>query len=297
MRKFLYLMFVLSATTAWAAEDCRLEHVAALPLQLEKSNQVSVPVSFGERALRLIVDTGSPASVLTEGAVARLAVRPQPVQAPIRFTLFGGERMKSFVKLDDFRLGALHVDHTSFLVMSDSLPAGVDGLIGADFLRQFDVDFDFANARMNLFRPHRCAGRAVYWTKDDAAIATVPFEATSEDRHIVFPVALDGQTIEATLDTGASMSTMNLESAQRLFGIDAQASDVRMLGKNASTYPFKTLAFGGVTVANPAIVMLPEAETQFPNYKMLLGMTVLRQLHLFIAYREKTLYVTSADAR
>lgn len=294
MRKSLIIAFVFLATAARAAEDCRLEHVATLPLQFEKINQVTVPVSFGGRPLRLIVDTGSPASVLTESAVARLGSKPQPVQAPIRFTLFGGEQMKYYVKLDDFRFGKLTVDHTSFLVMSDRLPAGIDGLIGADFLRQFDVDFDFAQAKMNLFRPHRCAGRAVYWTQDAAAIATVPFEATSEDRHIVFPVTLDGQTIEATLDTGASMSTMNLESAQRLFGIDAHLSTVHMLGKNTYAYPFKALAFGGVTVANPAIVMLPEAETQFPNYKMLLGMTVLRQLHLFIAYREKTLYITSA---
>jgi len=53
----------------------------------------------------------------------------------------------------------------------------------------------------------------------------------------------------------------------------------------------------GVTVNNPKIVLVPRESSKFSDMRALLGITVLRQLHLFIAYHERMIYVTAADAK
>jgi hypothetical protein len=71
---------------------------------------------------------------------------------------------------------------------------------------------------------------------------------------------------------------------------------------------FASLDFGGVAVANPVVDILPglgrgprlpsatgtriaDGETeQLPD--MLIGMDILRHLHLYISYREQKLYIT-----
>jgi len=60
------------------------------------------------------------------------------------------------------------------------------------------------------------------------------------------------------------------------------------------SYTFKTLNFDGVTVQNPKVWFISQKYSKDPDYKMLLGMNVIRQLHMFISYKEKMLYITSA---
>ena len=89
-----------------------------------------------------------------------------------------------------------------------------DGLLGADFLYYFDLDFDFAKARLRLVSPEHCKGKVVYWTKGD--YGTVPFEY--KDRKIRLNIRLDGKDVVAYLDTGAADTVMSLEAAADLFG-------------------------------------------------------------------------------
>jgi hypothetical protein len=96
---------------------------------------------------------------------------------------------------------------------------------------------------------------------------------------------------------------MSLETAERLFGIDAkslQALPTPISGTEGLTYryPFKSVTFSGenesgVTVNNPDILLVPNALSHAPGVTII-GMGILRQLHLYIAYREHKLYVSQA---
>jgi len=74
---------------------------------------------------------------------------------------------------------------------------------------------------------------------------------------------------------------------------------------------FASLSFGGVTVANPMIDVIrdlaermgprtvtgtrvPDVQEELPD--LLIGMDILRHLHLYIAYGEQKLYITPASA-
>jgi ABC-type hemin transport system substrate-binding protein len=62
-------------------------------------------------------------------------------------------------------------------------------------------------------------------------------------------------------------------------------------------YPFKSLTFSGVAVANPDIVLVSDrASKEYGQPDLIIGMGILRQLHIYLAYHERNLYLTSADA-
>lgn len=292
---------LLSAVSARADEDCRQQIAASLPLEIDLTGRIVVPAAIGGHPIGMLVDTGSPSSVLRQGVADALGLKSEIVTAPVRFEIFGGVHLNHYTKAKDFSLGGMTLAKALFLLApDDAMSPGSDGLLGADFLSNLDVDFDFANAKLNLFAPHRCEGRAVYWTQDEAAIAKVPI-SLEDARHIDVPIEIDGKPLRAVFDTGASRTVIDLETEMAMFGLTPDSPGMERLGKASDSnpsyrYTFKTLTFEGVTVKNPVIVFVSEEESHWHTYKVLLGIGILRQLHLFIAYKERMLYVTAATA-
>jgi len=104
--------------------------------------------------------------------------------------------------------------------------------------------------------------------------------------------------VRAGIDTGASRSVMALETAEDVFHVDLKSPDMKDLGEHgyghAYKYPFKTLTFSGVTVNNPDIMLVSEHDSKIRE--TILGMGILRQLHVYFANREKKMYVSAASA-
>ena len=280
-------------------DDCKLVRVARLPMML-RANHVSISGSINGRDVTLAIDTGGYASGLTREATDNLGlVRHRMNSVLIRD--MGGKLADEYVRVDNFRIGNLERGGVDLMVLASF--AGFDGLIAPDLLRNYDVELDFGGKEFSLFKHHPCAGRAVYWT---GSYAVVPFDVT-HDGHIRVPVTLDGQDTYAVIDSGAGLSAISMQSAKRMFGIDADSPNVeaskQLTGASGSqirayTYPFKTLTMGGVTVANPRVELAEGSNFLGENdASVLLGMDVLSRLHLYIAYREQKLYITDAQIR
>jgi hypothetical protein len=128
---------------------------------------------------------------------------------------------------------------------------------------------------------------------------------------------LDGKSVTATINS-AGPTSMTKSVAQRVFLIDPNSPDLRPLpnrlssGEATYSYPFKTLEVGGLTVNNPAIEIYdggagPECDGRTHNVNsekvfvcyggadIHVGLSILRKLHLYFAFGEKTLYATAAD--
>lgn len=282
-------------------QDCRLQLAATLPIsKLHNGRVLEVEAAVNGQPVTLQVDTGAGNTILRESKAKELGLRPEMLQTYIRAEIFGGIEIHRTVAPKDFSLGNLHAAGVTILLApdSDKLKSLPDGLLGANVLSAYDVDIDMTKGIMHLFQPHRCAGQAVYWTQNEDLIAKIPFRYFG---HIGVPVTLDGEKFEAILDTGASGSVMDFDLAKRKYGITPESPDVKTFqreGMKEANYraPFKTLSFEGVTVNNPQITLIPYANSHEKNTKMLLGMNVLSKLHLYIAYKERMLYVTAADA-
>jgi predicted aspartyl protease len=285
-------VWLLMPAPAAAAEDCRLQIIASLPMQIDSTGRVTVDGEVGGQKTKFIVDTGA-GHVAVKRSIAEAAGFKIASIGMSRLRIYGGDRMDEYVIAKDLVLGALKIGQMRMPILPDHRAPGADGLLGADILARFDADFDFAGGKLNLFLPHRCEGRAVYWTDDEALIAKIPFSHNGDgDPHITLPVELDGKPIKAILDTGASETVLPLEWAEDLYGIDRETLAG---GGNRFAYPFKMLKLAGVEVANPRIVLHSREASHFDEYRMLLGIDVLRQLHLYISYKEKMLYVTAAS--
>ena len=88
-------------------------------------------------------------------------------------------------------------------------------------------------------------------------------------------------------------------------------------GMQIYAHRFKSLSLEGITVINPDMTVIPdllrtklrkpqqslEGDTRIPNPNnetgmsdVILGTDILHHLHIYIAYKERKLYITAADA-
>ena len=290
------------------AADCSLNELAKVPLTYDQSGGPLVPVTIDGTPKSMLVDTGSIFSSVTEQTVDALHLREEPLATPA-FRLADGKTMDDAARLSDFMIGHMRARDWTLLVIPRTEPGASNwaGTIGPDVMTNYDVEFDFGGRTFSLFSHAPCPGNVVYWTKDP--YAAIPIEIGNDDTHIRLTAMLDGKPVHVLIDTGTSTTAMNFSTARALFGIAPNdPSLVKLLcftcGDNspqygAVRYPFKTLSFGGVTVHDPRINLYPDTlkglGTDERN-QMLVGMSILHELHLYIAYREKMLYVTGANA-
>jgi len=292
---------ISAGAPALAQQDCRLQIAASLPVTIEPSGHVAVMGAIGDRPLKLLVDTGG-FMMMRESIATELGIPFDVMKHWQRASVFGGIELHRDAVVKDFRLGNLRASGVTFFLFPDDegkVYGAPDGILGANVLATYDVDFDYAHAKLNLFLPHRCPGQAVYWTQSEELIAKVPIEIVGAQIHL--PVAIEGKPVKAILDTGATDTVMDLESLLPEFGLKPDSPGMQRVGTADDPHPrylytFKTLNFGGVTVNNARVLFVSEETSHEHGYNMLIGEDILRQLHLYIAYKEKMLYITAASA-
>lgn len=305
--KSLKVVFAAAAVAAVlvpasAEEDCRLQIATSLPIDAGLANRVVVPAAINGSPIRLLVDTGAPTMGLQASKAKELGLGYEIAKHWERHRIFGGTDMNTFATVKDFTLGQLKASGIAFMLIPDEHPiSGADGLMGATILDYYDVDFDFANAKMNLFLPHRCPGKVVYWTQDENAIAKIPLDKEGGG-HIRIDVEVNGEKIKATLDTGAEMTVMNADTYMPKFGLTPQSPGMEEYHSSDDPnpryhYTFKELHLEGVTVKNARVTFISDKYAKMQNwdYGMLLGMDILHKLHLYIAYKERMFYITGAN--
>jgi predicted aspartyl protease len=285
------------AQTAWP-EDCKLHRIASFPMTV-KGGHILVPVSVNGQQKMFIVDTGGYATSITQNAAAALDLPARRTHSHMGRDI-GGKYEDSYVIASTFELGRMQAKDFDLLVMNANDMA--DGLLAPDLLRNFDVEFDFEAMTLNLFRPHSCQDRAVYWTDKYIALPITAAQVV----HVRVPVTLEGKDMRAILDTGAPFSTMSLLSAGHFFDISRASPGIAPVGAIRGVsggqlatyaYPFKTLTMGGVAVANPRILLTDSDNFLGSNdASLLLGLDIMRRLHMYFAYHESMLYISVADA-
>jgi predicted aspartyl protease len=290
-------VIALSGAASAQQTGCQLHVVAALDMQTMSNGLVTIPVRFEGHEHRLLVDTGgyintvTPQLVREEGYTAQ-ASRSAPLKG------IGTRQLNSYVETRDFAIGQAHGKGYQFYVDTiDNL--SMDGTLAPEILANYDVDFDFGHDKFNLIQPAHCPGGPVYWSKTPAAVVPIEIENRT---HIHIPVTVDGKEIRATIDTGSMTSLIRMSAAARFLGVDdknANLTSVTGMSINGMSgtignYPFETVGIGGLNVAHPTILIVPDS--MWDQDELLLGMDVLRQIHLYIAYGEKKLYITLALA-
>ena len=281
------LFWALFCQGALAAE-CPVVPLASVKTDRLADGRIKIPVSLEGHPLSFLVDTGGISTTIKWEQARELRL---PVKQSLRkLTGVGGSMLNFTVTGENFSIGDLRVHNLPIYVESRSL-ADADGTLAPDILRNYDVDIDFPHGSLSLISPDRCAGA-------DRADAAVIAMDVAQNGHVRFPVKIDGKTIMATLDTGSTISLINMQAAASLgiYPASQQLALVRDTGQyRLYAYPFQTLEIGGVSVKNPRIAIASDSFFPGLGSDLVLGMDALRQMHLTIAYGEQRLYITAAQ--
>jgi predicted aspartyl protease len=288
-------VLVATCSPAAAQDKCELVLQTGLESTLDFAGNPKVPVTIAEHSLAMLVDTGGNYSMLKKKWVTELGL----VQTRVHGGRFdaGGRPIYYFVKVTDFQFGRMFARSTRMLVMPDDLGAAdVDGTLAPDFLSRFDIEFDFAHSKINLFSPNNCASSPVYWASRHAEVQL----GTNGWKQIFTTVNLDGKNLTAQIDTGSSTSFVYLDAAQDLLGLKMDDPTLKRLideaGKSYGySYPLKALSFGTIVVRTPTIRVAEEVRGLHASH-MVIGMDLLRSLRLYISYKDSKIYATTAAA-
>jgi len=311
----LSLAILFQNTMAWAADCGPLQQVNSVDL-VEGPNRALVPVSLNGIPKLFLLDTGGDVTQISAEVADDLKLTK--LDSNLHLLDLYGHASDKMVRIENFTIGRLHGENINMAIQPNpNFGKGTRyvGLFGPEMMGRYDVDLDFGAYTMKYFSPDHCPGHVVYW--QHAALGVTPM--TFRNRHIRLKVKVDGKDLTAEIDTGATNTTMKAEAARRIFDVVPESPGNVPLNApgmaGAFGRVFSTLDFEGVAVQNAHVVILPDlvgskdpnntqqtgsrakrVDDEIDSADMLIGMNILKKLHLYIAFDERKLYISEASA-
>ncbi|HUZ64663.1 MAG TPA: retroviral-like aspartic protease family protein [Acetobacteraceae bacterium] len=303
---FASLLAACSGTGRNVAAACRITRLARLPITIVHNWPV-VSVRINGHTARMLVDTGSSATIIDRRAMGRFGLRLYP-QAIMESGLGGATNVK-FVNYNTFEVGSIHSAAWDFggnkILATLNMPfptlsKPLDGILGADFLSAFDIDLNIPHHRITVYRVRNCSGTFVPWK---GPIDTISIRRTPGNS-LLLPVRLDGHEIAAEFDTGSVMTVVKMSTARAIGITSAMLKPVAgkyVTGVDGNKIPIKLHAFNTIQIGrsvfrNLPIVVMPahlngiSAQTMQPP-KMLLGAGYLANHQVWLSYRTWRIFV------
>ena len=213
----LFAALIVSAIAAGQAfADCKIAELAELPVTMH-GHRPLIPVKINGADAKLLVDTGSFANALTPGNAVKYKVHEGPLPFGFSIRGVGGQTMDvSLGTADDFTISGATFHHVQFLVTEKGLE-GEAGLLGEQFLRAADVEYDLANGVIRLFKPQGCGdANLAYWVGAQQAYSVIGMDYPDPNNPSILATAtINGQRIRVIFDTGAASSMLMLSAAAR----------------------------------------------------------------------------------
>ena len=299
------LAFLLFSFTAHAT--CTTHRVADLPLTVW-DQKILVSVALNGSPETMALDTGAGITAISTEAAGRLNI-PHDFDHHVEIGGVGGANSALFMaQLDTLDLGGLHFAHQALPIidfpMHDGAGRPIAGLLGADILSRYDVDLDVAGGHMALWQTTGCETSPPPWNAN-ADPLTVELD---EGHHILVPLRVDGTKLTAVLDTGAGGLDLTLRAGMRAGATDeALEADPVIHGSGVNNrawtghmHRFHSVVFGGRTLNDVWTALVPSTDIASYNALIgsdgLIGMRVLHDMHLWISYATKSLYIAPMGA-
>jgi predicted aspartyl protease len=316
-RYFLTASVLISAMAsgicAASPADCKLITIAEWPIRLEH-NKLIVDGAINGQKIGIVLDTGAERSMILRSAAVRLGLTLRRVRG-LRLFGLGGETEVEMAHVEEFKLGdATHKNWQVIVAGERDLGGDVTVLLGDDFFRGADVEFDLAHGAVRLFQLKDCEGVPLaYWSTSGAH--HVDIEAVDDlHPHVVLPVRINGQPLRAMLDSGAGLSMLSTSDAARLgvtpetVGVAAIGSGSGLGAKRIDSWigPFQSFTVGAETIKNPKIIFSDlwkgvtytqagsNVPTQVGLQPMLLGADFLLAHRVMIVHSQRKIYFTYA---
>lgn len=285
-----------------------------------------VPVTINGADKTMLFASGSSIGLIGEATVAALKLPHEYPSKELNAAMWRGvpawegRTAREQADVAVLGLGRLRIVDATFEVEPQSAASASDmayvGVLPPRLLRDFDIDLDFGAATMTVLSQDCEEGW--FETRYPGPVAALPFRLPGYGTPLV-DVELDDRTLTALAQTGARISVIHSAAAQD-FGLTLGDADTPYVGELAGKpgtrvyrHHFATLALGGVSLHDIDLFIVPDAPvspgddapeigSRIPRVsprvsapEMILGMDVLRRLHLYFANKDHMLYVTPAS--
>ncbi|MFM0047275.1 retropepsin-like aspartic protease [Paraburkholderia sediminicola] len=276
---------------------CTVVADAQMPL-MESHGRFVTPVIIDLQPLMMLVDSGASSSALSPRTTASLHL-DEDTDRRAHLNGVGGQMdVQHPVILRSLKFGSLNLENYDVLTANIVRPeqendaAAPVGLIGADLLSRFDVELDFPNHRLTLYRVSSCSGNFIPWSgRYDMFMAR-----HASHNAFVIPVVLNGTPVRAVVDTGSNISSISRDGATA-----AEVDAATLASEPAGTFVgskgnavaahkhlFQTMAVGTSTFRNARIFV---QDGSFPDTDMLLGMDFLRWRKVWLSYSSNQVFI------
>jgi predicted aspartyl protease len=286
---------------ARAADDgppkCSYVEVASLPVRyVGTSLSPAVDGVINGSPATMLVDTGAYRTILTMTGAEKFNLSLH-LTGRYAAGVSGNSRLY-WTRLTEFSIGPTRTaNRTELPVISQtSYTPPYDAIAGAPFLLQMDMEISLRDKRLKLFRPHDCDGVSLAYWNEPAIV--VPFDPRFRDDptpHIT--VLVNGQKMDAIIDTGAGHTALSLDAAKRA-GIRMDAPEVRRVhdvgGVGAKPAPHwiaavDSVSIGGETVRNAKLGIIDSQSGGGPD--VYLGQDFLRAHRVLFAMSQQRVYL------
>ena len=146
-----------------AAEGCTLGRVAEIPVTMAGTRPLITAKINGQEA-RFVLDSGAFYSIISTATADEFHLKLKPAPYGLRVQGIGGAVDTQIATVNEFGIASALIHNVEFLVGGSEV--GSEGVIGQNFLHQWDVEYDFSQGVVRLFRPEGCRkARLAYWLK------------------------------------------------------------------------------------------------------------------------------------
>lgn len=308
----LIVALTISGRVAAAASKCTLVRIAEWPVRQGSSAPIVDGAVNGQK-VGILLDTGSGTTLIVRSAATRLGLVSYDAQGH-RMLGIGGETAVETVSVDEFKIGDAVRKNWRMFVAGEQDFGDIAVILGDDFFRQVDIEFDLAHNTVRLFQAKDCDGSPLaYWASGDIGVVEIDAASTARPT-IELEVAINRRPVRAQLDSGAWQSVLTKGEAATL-GVTPETPGVvrvgcgKGLGEKAIEEwigQFDSFGIGNEVIRNPRIHFADvwkystyvESGSRVPitsaRPQLLLGADFLRAHRVLIAHSQQKMYFTYA---
>jgi len=288
----------LPCLAAPAPATCNLRKLVDIPVTMEGTRPL-VNAKINDEDVQFTIDSGAFYSSISPASAAQLRLRLSP--APFGFYLsgVGGRTDASIATVKVLTFAGVPIPNVQFLVGGGEVGRGSVGLLGQNFLRLADVEYDLAKGAIRLWRSEKCEHTLLaYWAKEPLPYSLIDIDRTTAlAPHTIGTAFLNGAKIRVMFDTGAETSVLSLRAAERA-GIKPDSAGVVDAGYNTGigrsavkTYlgRFSSFKIGDEEIRN---AQLRFGDIGLDNAEMLLGADFFLSHRIYVSNNLHELFFT-----
>ncbi|OWQ48958.1 hypothetical protein CDL60_03500 [Roseateles noduli] len=249
--------------------------------------------------VRMLVDSGAFYSLLTPATAEQLKLPKLNLPDGMRLIGYTGRIEAHRTRVDKVGLLGGTLSKIDFVVGGNGMGAGIQGLLGRNILAAADTEYDLANGMVRLMFPKGDCSRVdmAYWAPKEMPVVVVPLETDGhKDNHqVTVRVRINGTSMQALMDSGASRTTLTLDAAKRA-GVKPgdldEAGHVSGIGEGRAKHwraKFDSFELGGERVGN---ITFGVADTDAMGDDLLLGLDYFLAHRILVSRTQGKVYLT-----